>query len=461
MTPQHRGRIMITLVIGTLMAALDTSIVNISIPAMMRSFGVGVADIEKVVSVYMIGFAVVMPVIQWLKNRMGFFKLYFAAMAVFTLGSLLCGLATSLPFLVFARIIQAIGGGALTPTAMAIIATLYPASERGRVIGYWGLGVILGPAVGPALGGVLTEHFGWPSIFLVNIPIGIAGLWMTWRYIRSMTDGPASRRAFDFAGYAALSVVLVSLLLGIGALERIGSQGPGRAAVFLAVALTSLIAFLRIERSRSHPLIDLRLFRNRGFVACISVSFARTAALYGGVFLLPLLLQGLMGMSETASGALMFPGAALIAFLMPIAGKFSDRRGCRRITFAGLAIVTVSMLMFGSFGAESSQLTVLLVQCLRGVGLGLLITPLSVATVGSVPHEEIALATSISSLAQQVGGALGIAGLSVLHELFHAHAVAIGYAARSAEEFALQGSFVASGLIVALALFPAARIPDR
>ncbi|MBC7937452.1 MAG: MFS transporter [Rhizobacter sp.] len=174
---------LIVLLLGTSMAAIDSSIVNVSLPVMRSQFSSNITEVQWVVTAYMLSFSIFIPLTDWLKNRIGYFNLYIGSTAIFTIGSLLCGLSASLNCLIAARVLQAIGSGAITPAALSIISTIFPEKERGRAMGIWGLGMVMGPALGPTLGGILTQHFGWPSIFFVNIPIGMFTILLSHKYL--------------------------------------------------------------------------------------------------------------------------------------------------------------------------------------------------------------------------------------------------------------------------------------
>src|ERR1700742_4090990 len=203
--------VLITLMLGTSMAAIDTSIVNVSLPVIRNQFKVDVDEVEWVVTAYMLSFSLFIPLISWLKSRIGYFYLFIGSVAVFTLGSLLCSLAPSLSVLVVARIIQAAGGGAITPTSLAILSESFPPERRGSAIGWWGIGNVMGPALGPTLGGVLTHYFGWQSVFYVNIPIGIATILMTMRYLSFLRSQERTKPRFDFQGYAWFALFIIAI----------------------------------------------------------------------------------------------------------------------------------------------------------------------------------------------------------------------------------------------------------
>src|SRR5580693_5845938 len=219
---KHPTLVLVTLMMGTSMAAIDSSIVNVSLPVIRHQFNVNLDEVEWVITAYMISFTLFIPLIGWLKNRVGYFYLYIGSVAVFTIGSLLCSLSHSLTMLVIARVIQASGGGAITPTSLAILSESFPKEKRGSAIGWWGLGNVMGPALGPTLGGILTHYFGWQSVFYVNIPLGIITILMTFRYLSFLRSQPRSKPRFDFQGYAWFALFIVSIQVAVSAIAKGG-----------------------------------------------------------------------------------------------------------------------------------------------------------------------------------------------------------------------------------------------
>src|SRR5258705_1150718 len=212
---------LVVLLLGTSMAAIDNSIVNLSLPVMREQFSSNITEVQWVLTAYMLSFSIFIPLTDWLKNRIGFFNLYIGSTAIFTIGSLLCGLSPSLTWLIAARVLQAIGSGAITPAALAIISTVFPENERGRAMGIWGLGTVMGPALGPTLGGILTQHFGWPYIFFVNIPIGLINLLLSYKYLRFLKAGQTNKEPFNTSGFISLSEFLIVLQYSIAKIETI------------------------------------------------------------------------------------------------------------------------------------------------------------------------------------------------------------------------------------------------
>lgn len=457
---RSKAGILITLMLGTLMASLDSSIVNISLPVMQDQFDCRLDEVQWVVTAYMMAFSIFMPLTNWLKNRIGFFTLYITSLIVFTIGSLMCSLSTSLEWLVGSRVLQAIGGGALTPTVMAILTYIFPPEERGKMLGWWGFGVVLGPALGPTLGGILTEHLGWPSIFYINVPIGVIAVALSFHYLGFMRGQQKIRMWFDTPGFLLLSIHLITLQLGISRLEKDIDTLWG-VLVYFIVALFSLTGFIVWERKRSNGIFDIEIFRNIQFVSALLVTAARSAALFGGVFLLPFLLQRHLHFSEMEAGMLLLPASFTLAIMLPLSGSWVDHHRPRGIVLTGLLLLTVTMILFGLLDTGSSIALIIITMLIRGAGLGCLMTPVTVATVNAVKPAWVTQAASLNSLILQVSGAVGVALLSVVHQRMREHYLAEGHAEMLSEHLALQDGFYVSAALLVAAMVPAFFLSPR
>lgn len=426
----YKWEVLGVVMIGTLMAALDQSIVNVSLPDIMADFGSPVNDIEWVVTGYMLAFACLMPLTAWMKEHIGYKRLYVASLVVFTLGSVLCAMAWNLPSLVAARVIQALGGGAVTPVGMAMITEVFEPHERGKAIGYWGVGVIVGPAFGPTLGGYLTHLFGWRSIFTINLPVGIIGFLLAMALLRE--DRPseeAHKHPFDLWGFIFLSVFLAAFLLGLSNGEEKGWTSAPILTCW-ALALTGFLGFLVVEVQTPNGIMDLSLFRSPVYSACMLVVAARSVALFGGIFLLPLFLQQIMGFDEIESGLILLPGSLMIALVMPIAGKISDRFGPLWPSLAGLLGIAYFMWAYRTLDVNTSVSDVIGPTYIRGVAIALLITPVMVTALNMVPKDKAGMASSMMNLIQQVAGSVGIGilGAVLSHRMvFHQDLVASAF----------------------------------
>jgi DHA2 family multidrug resistance protein len=456
---KHPTLVLVTLMLGTSMAAIDTSIVNVSLPVIRHQFNVDLDEIEWVITAYMISFTLFIPLITWLKTRVGYFHLHIGSVAVFTIGSLLCSLSHNLTLLVAARVIQATGGGALTPTSLAILSESFPAERRGSAIGWWGLGNVMGPALAPTLGGVLTHYFGWESVFYVNVPIGIATVWMSFRYLSFLRDRTWTPQAFDFRGFAWFSLFIVNLQYTISTISKTDHL-PMTFAGGVAAALC-LYLFIRSARNTTQPLLDLTVFRYANFVYSAIIVIIRSIGLFGGMFFLPFLLQGLLGYTPIQSGLLLLPNALMMLVARPYAGKMADQGLIRNISALGILLLALSMYLFSTINVGTGVLLIILPMIIRGVGISFLVAPVSTALLNAVTRDQISTATSLNSLLQQLGGSIGIAIFGVLNHFINSHYLQKGYSALVAEHYALQDGFLISAAFISLALIPAFRLPQR
>ncbi|HMH24933.1 MAG TPA: DHA2 family efflux MFS transporter permease subunit, partial [Puia sp.] len=457
--PSWKGPlVLITLMAGTSMAAIDTSIVNVSLPVIRNQFRVDIDEVEWVVTAYMISFCLFLPLISWLKSRIGYFWLFVSSVAIFTLGSLLCSLSDNLVMLVIARVLQASGGGAISPTSLAILSENFPKEKRGSAIGWWGIGNVMGPAIGPTLGGVLTHYFGWQSVFYVNIPIGIVTIGLALKYLGFLRAQPRVAARFDLAGYASFALFIISVQYTVSLVSR-NELLSWRLLSGLTVLTAALYLFIRSSR-RPQPLLDLSVFRSKDFINSSVIIVIRSIALFGGMFFLPFLLQGLLGYTEIQSGLLMLPNALMMLVSRPYAGKKADEGLIRNISIAGIVLVAVSMFLFSRIQVGFSIVLIILPMLVRGLGMSLLVAPVSTAMLNSVSLPQTATATSLNSLLQQSGGSLGIALFGVLHNFIYQHYLQ-KHTAPIAEHFALQDGFLIAGFVIALAFIPAIRLPEK
>jgi EmrB/QacA subfamily drug resistance transporter len=444
---------------GTFIGALNTSIVNVSIPNLMKVFHAELHQVEWIVTAFMIAYSVTMPLTNWLKERLSYRLLFVVSLAIFSFGSLLCGISVQLEMLIAARVIQALGGGMLGPLSMAIIADTFHTGERGRAIGIWGLGVVLGPAFGPVLGGYLSETFSWRWIFYINIPLGLIAAFLGWRYLHRKSLEVTHRIPFDLFGFIWITTFTISQLY---ALSKMAEHGLSVFSFgFLLLALASMYLFILNEKKIKYPLWDLSLFKNRVFLTCILITTVRSIALFGGIILLPLVLQGQMHLSESQSGLVMMPGSLVLALMMPLTGSLSDKGFSYWLTVSGLLVLSASFFCFAFVDGNTSQWGATLILLVRGIGIGLLVTPITALTMSSVKHSQAAMASSISNVAQQLGGSLGIALLVLIKSFFFGLVMRGAQNSPEPELFSLQSSFIVAGALVLLPLFLAGNLNTK
>ena len=421
----NRWGVLGIIMLGTFMAVLDSSIVNVALPHMMSTFGVDREQIEWVATGFMMASAVVMPFVGWLTNRVDYKTLYLGSLLVFTLASAACALAWSYDSLIIARVVQALGGGAIQPIGMAIVAELFEPHERGKALGIWGMGIMAGPAIGPTLGGYLTDAYSWRTIFSVNLPVGVltllAGL-IVMRPLRAQ----GAKRSFDLFGFIFLSMALIAALTALS-----NGQVKGWHSDYIhlceAITVVGFVMFIAVELSVEHPLLDLKLFIIRNYLLSILLAIFRAVGLFGSVFLFPIFLQNMMGYTPVGAGLWMLPNALAVGLTMPVAGRLADRYPPSVLAGVGCILVGGSLLIFGRLDPMSDWPMLVLPQIGRGVGLALMMAPLMTAALNAVPRLEVPMASSFLNVFQNVGGALGIALLNTfVTNSIHVHAVRLG-----------------------------------
>jgi len=389
------------------MAILDNSIVNVALPHLMVTFSTNLEDIEWVVTGYMLAFAILMPVTVWLRDALGLKIAFVLALLFFTAGSALCGMAWSENSLIVFRVIQAIGGGALMPTGLTMATEVFPPEERGMALGLWGAGATIAPAIGPTLGGYLVDYVSWRSIFYINIPIGAVVIAMTLAIMRP-DRGHGGRVKFDFLGFLFLSLFLSSVLLGLTQGAREGWRSTYILTLF-ATSYFSFFIFLIVEHFIKDPIVRLEIFKNRNFSLCSFMGMVRSIGLFSSVFLMPLFLQRLMGYTAFETGILLMPSALAITISMPIAGNITDRIGPKAPALFGGILTAYSLFLYSKLSLNSSYGFLLYGFILRGIGLGFLMAPMTVAAINAVPKRMTSLASGLINVIMQVSGAFGVA----------------------------------------------------
>ena len=403
---ERRWRILSTVSVGTFMATLDGSIVNISLPRIQEAFGIDLATVELVVVAYLIVLGSVLLPFGRLGEVLTFKQVYLAGFALFTLASVLCGAAPSAGALVGFRVVQGVGAGMLSAMGPAIVARTFGPGERGRALGINAISVSLGLTLGPVLGGVLTELATWRAVFFVNLPVGIfAILW-------AMRTLPAEERSggqrFDIPGALLSGGALFALLLALVEGQGWGWTSPIVLGLFLAFVVL-LAAFLWVETHADQPMIDLGLFRNRAFSAGNASVVIAFIGLFTATFLLPFLLEDVAGMQPLEAGLLLTPIPLVTAVVAPFSGSLSDRIGSRLPASVGIAILALGLLSLVTLPAGFAPLDLVWRLALVGLGQGLFMSPNSSAVLGSVPRPRLGTASGTLAQMRIDGQALGIA----------------------------------------------------
>jgi MFS transporter, DHA2 family, multidrug resistance protein len=411
----YKWWVLINVMIGTFMAVLDATIVNVALPKLMASFGVDVDKAEWVITVYMLAFAVMLPTSGWVADHLGYKKTYFMALFLFTLGSFLCGLAWNEDVLIGFRIVQAMGAGFLMPVGMAIVIREFPPRQRGIALGFWAIAAAASVSLGPLIGGYLVDNISWNAIFDVNIPVGIVGLLATAVIQREYKT--EHTRTFDFVGFISMSIFLVALLLALSDGNASWNTGGWTSPFILtcfAVAAVCFTIFLTVELTIEHPLIELSLFKNFNFAVTNGILFIFGLGMFGSTFLLPLYLQNSMGYTALQTGAMFLPVGILQAIFSPIAGYLSDKVNPKIPAIIGITLLGISLYLNGWLSVYSEHIQLIVPLYLRGVAMGLLFTPLTTLAQSEIPRHKIAQSSGLFNVIRQLGGSFGVAIMGAL-----------------------------------------------
>ncbi|MCR8641184.1 multidrug efflux MFS transporter [Paenibacillus sp. N1-5-1-14] len=401
---------LITIIIGMFMVILDGTAVNVALPGFVKDFNSSYPVVQWTVMGYALAQAAVIPLAGWLSDRFGSKNIFLISLAFFTLGSLLCALATDITQLITYRIIQGIGGGMVMPIAMAFIYRISPPDKIGAVMGMMGIPILLAPALGPILAGYLVDYVNWTWIFLINIPIGIIGLIFGIRKLPKIER--QSVPALDLLGMILAPLAFAALCYGIS--EGATDWSSSKTLIGLGVGVGALILFIIVEFIHKQPLLELRVFKSWEFSRAIIIQWITQVALFGTMFLVPLFLQQAKGYSAFDTGLIMLPQALAAGLMMPISGKLSDKIGARPLVMAGMAIVTIAAFLLSQIKGDDGIIMMIIPLILLGAGMGLSMMPLQTHLMKTAPQNLVSRVTALINALQQVVGAFAVAGLTTI-----------------------------------------------
>ena len=397
---------------GLFMIMLDNTVVNVAIPAIQRDLGVGLSELEWVVAGYALSFAALMLTGGKLADLMGRRRIFVLGIVIFTVSSLFCGMADSGHSLIGWRIVQGVGAALMNPATLAIIAATFPPRERGTAIGIWAGVSALALAIGPLVGGLITEHISWNWVFLINVPVGVLGIVASYLLIDESRDTSENQR-LDLVGLLLSGVGLFSLTY---ALIEANSHGwtSGRILGLFGAAAVLLVGFVVWELRTRVPMLDLSLFRNGTFSGANTVVLLVGFAMFGIFFYVSLYMQNILGFSAVQAGAAFLPMTVLIIVCAPIAGKLSDRVGSRWLMTSGMTLLGIQLLYYSTLGTGAGFFNLLPGLLIGGLGMALTMTPSAAAVIGSVPVDKAGVGSAVMNSMRQVGGSLGIAALGAI-----------------------------------------------
>jgi EmrB/QacA subfamily drug resistance transporter len=397
---------------GLFMIMLDNTVVNVALPAIAADLQIGLSELEWIVTGYALTFASLMLTGGKLADLLGRRLIFIVGLAIFTLSSLVCGLAGSGDVLIGARVAQGAGAALMNPATLSIIAATFPPRQRGMAIGIWAGVSALGLALGPLVGGLLTDHIGWSWIFFVNVPIGIVAIAASLLLIPESKDESAEQR-LDLPGLVTSGIGLFALTYGLIEANTYGWTSARILGSF-GVALVMLVAFVVLERHQRIPMLDLGLFRNRTFAGANLAVLLVALAMFGVFFFVSLYMQGVLGYSAVETGAAFLPMTVLIMLVAPIAGKTSDRFGSRWLMTIGMILIAIQLLYFSRLGVDESYWRILPAMFLGGFGMSMVMTPSAAAAVRALPVDKSGVGSAVLNAFRQVGGSMGIAVMGAI-----------------------------------------------
>jgi MFS transporter, DHA2 family, multidrug resistance protein len=418
----NKWLVAVSVTFGTLMGAIDASIVNVALSQIRGAVGATVQEITWISTGFAIATVMVMPLTGFFGRLFGQKNVYLACLVLFVIGSALCGLAWNLPSLVFFRAIQGFGAGALQPTEQAILRQTFPPKEQATAMALFAMAVMIGPALGPTLGGFIVDNFHWSWIFFINVPVGILGFFMVSRFVhepedlkaQARIDAEKQRKNMDWLGIALLWTSLIALqyVLEEGQADE-WFESP-------VIVLTSLVAvfamagFIVRELTAQVPAVNLRLFKDRTFTSGTLASAGMFGVMMSGMFLLPLFMQELLGFSATQSGLALMPRTLAMLVCMPLVARLYQRMQPAVMAAIGLTVTAFGQFILSTLTLQSTSSAIMSSLILQGVGMSLMMVPLQTVALATVPRERMADATGLSSLMRQIGGSLGIAAFATI-----------------------------------------------
>lgn len=422
--------------IGTFMAVLDSTVVNTGLPSIMGTLGASINTAEWVLTGYMLAIASVLPAAAWLADRYGYKRIYFLSVLLFTIGSFMCGNSTSIEELIFWRVIEGFGCGAIMPVGMAIVSNAFPPEQRGVALGFWAIASAASVSFGPSIGGYLVDNLNWNYIFYVNVPVGIFALFFTVAIVKEYKAEQV--QPFDVPGFITSGIFLPVFMYGLSEVNSsTNTQGWNSPVVLGAMWISAImfVLFIYFELTVKHPLINLRLFKDRNFALSNLMMMIFGIGMFGSTFLIPLYLQNNLGYSALQAGMFFIPVGILQGLSSPIAGALGQRINPKILIVSGLLLMAFSFYLNLYLSFLTEKWYVMMSLYLRGIGMGILFTPLLTLSLANIRAESMAQASSITNIIRQMGGSIGVAVFSyTLTQRTHYHMQRYGEALNNTGE---------------------------
>ncbi|MFC5700191.1 MDR family MFS transporter [Cohnella faecalis] len=414
---------LLAIIVGMIMVILDSTVVNNAIPKLVEYFDTDLKTIQWTVTGYTLALSAVIPLAGWMTDKFGSKQIFMITIALFTIGSVLCGIAQTPEQLIAFRIIQGLGGGMVAPIGMAMVFKLAPPERRGSIMGVLGIPMLMAPAFGPVLSGWLVDSVSWHWIFIINLPIGIIAFILGYKYLPKSDRHAAPH--LDIIGMCLAPIAFSMLAYGVS--EGGTSWSQVSTITGLTVGGIALILFIFVELSQKQPLLELKVFKSSDFTRSIILAWIVQLALFGAMLIVPLYLQGVMHYTALETGWILMPQALCAGIGMPISGRLFDKIGARPLAFAGLTAVSISLFILSGISVDTSLWVIVLSICIMGLGMGFSMMPLNTHVLNSAPRRLVSRVTPLTTAAQQVVVSFAVAGLTgYLTSQITSHAASAG-----------------------------------
>ena len=409
---EAKWKVLISVVFGIFMVILDTTVVNVAFQTLRTEFGATLNDSQWIISVYVLSLGISTPLAGYLGDRFGLKRVYLTGLSIFVLGSFLCGISPSLGFLIFARALQGFGGGIALPLGPAFLFRTFPAKEQGAALGIFGIALVIAPALGPILGGILVDQQLWRAIFFINPPIGILGIFLGSRFLPAFTS--ETKPSFDWPGLITEIIGFGSILYATSLAANQGWNTP-EVMLFTGIGVAGMIAFGVVELFvAKRPLLDLRLFTKRIFLNATVLGYVSVIALFGAEFMMPIFLQAMLGKTALQTGLILLPMAITSGATTIIAGRLYDRFGPRPLVTFGFLMLIINTWQLSQITADTSITTIMILLALRGLAVGSTVQTTFITGLSVVPLKDIARGSSLTNATRNVVQSIGVAILATV-----------------------------------------------
>jgi EmrB/QacA subfamily drug resistance transporter len=452
-------RVLATVLLGTFTVSLNNSALNLAIPELMRVFDAAAIQVSWIMTLFLVAMGMTMPLTGFLARRWGTRRFYLLGLWLFLAASLLGALSTSLAWVLVARALQGTAAGLMIPLSLPLIFAAWPTERRGRVTGIWGFAVMIAPAIGPSVGGLLLETSSWQALFLMNLPVAILALASGHRYLEE--GGRDRARRFDLPGFVLVTLGVGGVLVALGGMASPADLLETAHWAPLGLGMLVLLVFVRFERRAPQPLLELRLFAIPTFRASVLIACAQAVTTFGCLLLIPIWMQRVQDYDAFTTGLMFLPTALVAAVCSPWAGRLVDGRSARHAVTGGLAVTAVALVGLATLGDEAPLWLIGVLMATRGIGLGFGYLPATTVGLNAVGDDRIAQASAMNNLGRRLASALGVAILALHHDLRTSQLVAQGAAPDAAALAALGEAFLALAVLVLVATPLALSLPSN